>query len=58
MPSISSIDAVLNYEKTDYLFFCAKDDLSGYHAFAKGIKQHNHNAKKYQQALNKLKIYK
>ncbi len=58
IPSISSIDAVLNYEKTDYLFFCAKDDLSGYHAFAKGIKQHNRNAKKYQQALNKLKIYK
>ena len=58
IPSISSIDAVLNYDKSDYLFFCAKADLSGYHAFAKTIKQHNRNAKKYQEALNKLKIYK
>ncbi len=58
IPSVASIDAVLNYEKTDYLYFCAKDDLSGYHAFAKNITQHNRNAKKYQNALNQLKIYK
>jgi len=58
IPSISSIDAVLNRMETDYLFFCAKDDLSGYHAFATNIKEHNANARKYQQALNKLKIYK
>lgn len=58
IPSISSIDAVLNYDRTSYLFFCAKDDLSGYHAFAKTLKEHNRNAKKYQKALNKLKIYK
>lgn len=58
IPSIASIDAVLNYDKTHYLFFCAKDDLSGYHAFAKTNRQHQMNARKYQQALNKLKIFK
>ena len=58
VPSISSIDAVLNYNRTPYLYFCAKDDLSGYHSFAKTLKEHNRNAKKYQKALNELKIYK
>lgn len=57
IPSISSIDAVLNYEDHGYFYFCAKDDLSGYHVFAKTGRQHNKNAKKYQQALNDLKIY-
>ncbi|MCF6170787.1 MAG: endolytic transglycosylase MltG [Bacteroidales bacterium] len=58
IPSIASIDAVLNYEKSDYMFFCAKDDLSGYHVFAKTNKQHSRNAKKYRQALNRMRIYK
>lgn len=58
IPSISSIDAVLNYDHNSYLFFCAKDDLSGYHAFAKTNRQHNANAKKYQEALNKMGVYK
>lgn len=58
IPSVSSIDAVLNYMDHDYLFFCAKDDLSGYHVFAKTNSQHVRNAKKYQEALNKMKIYK
>lgn len=58
IPSVASIDAVLNYEKTDYLYFCAREDLSGYHAFAKNITMHNRNARKYQKALNELRIYK
>jgi len=58
IPSIASVDAVLNYQKNDYFFFCAKDDLSGYHTFAKTNAQHRKNAKKYQEALNKMKIYK
>lgn len=51
IPSISSIDAVLNAEEHDYLFFCAKDDLSGYHVFARSITQHNRNARKYRRAI-------
>lgn len=57
IPSIASIDAVLNYEQHDYLYFCAKDDLSGYHAFAKTNMQHNQNARRYQKALDDLRIY-
>jgi UPF0755 protein len=56
IPSITSIDAVLNYEKHDYLFFAAKDDLSGYHNFAKTYAQHIKNAHSYQKALDRRKI--
>ncbi len=58
MPSISAIDAVLNYKEHKYLYFCAKSDFSGYHTFATTLMQHNQNAKAYQAALNKMKIYK
>jgi UPF0755 protein len=58
IPSIAAIDAVLNAEKHNYFYFCAKDDLSGYHVFAKNITEHNKNAEKYRRALNKNKIYK
>ncbi len=58
IPSKSSIDAVLNYNKHKYLYFCAKADFSGYHAFARNLIEHNANAEKYRKALNKNKIYK
>lgn len=58
IPSISSIDAVLNNQNDGYLFFCAKDDMSGYHVFARTNTQHNRNARRYQKALDKMKIYK
>ncbi|MFH2144131.1 MAG: endolytic transglycosylase MltG [Bacteroidota bacterium] len=56
LPTTISINAVLNYYKSDYLFFCAKEDFSGYHNFAKTLNQHNINARNYQAALNKRKI--
>ena len=58
MADISSIDAVLNTELHAYFYFCAKEDFSGYHNFAKTLSQHNTNAIKFQRALNKRKIYK
>lgn len=58
IPSISSIEAVLDNEEHDYMYFCARDDLSGYHVFAKTNRQHNRNAEKYRNALNKLRIWK
>lgn len=58
IPSIASIDAVLNHSKHDYLFFCAKDDFSGFHSFAKTLQQHNRNAQAYQSALNQMKIFR
>jgi len=56
IPSISSIDAVLNYEKHNYKFFCAKDDFSGYHVFAVTNAQHEANARKYHKALRNAGI--
>jgi UPF0755 protein len=56
MPSIAAIDAVLNYDHHDYYYFCAKDDFSGKHAFAKTLAQHSQNARAYRQALNNRNI--
>ncbi|MFA6947060.1 MAG: endolytic transglycosylase MltG [Pedobacter sp.] len=58
MPSINAIDAVLNYEKHDYIYMCAKEDFSGYHNYASTLSQHLINAKKFQQALNERNIKK
>jgi UPF0755 protein len=58
MPSIKAIDAVLNYEKHNYIYMCAKEDFSGYHNFATNVTQHLINAKKFQQALNERNIKK
>ena len=53
MPDISSINAVLNYQKHNYLFMCASVTNFGYHEFASTLKKHNNNAVKYQRWLNK-----
>ncbi|MEQ8704571.1 MAG: endolytic transglycosylase MltG [Phaeodactylibacter sp.] len=53
MASISSIDAVLNAEDHDYLYFCAKGDGSGLHAFARTLSAHNQNAAIYRANLRK-----
>lgn len=58
MPSINAIDAVLNRQKNNYIYMCAKEDFSGYHNFAENVAQHDSNAKKYREALNKRNIYK
>lgn len=56
-PEISSIEAVLNAEKNNYLYMCASDKFNGYHNFARTLHQHNLNARKYQEALNKNHIW-
>jgi UPF0755 protein len=51
MPEIASIDAVLDYQKSDYLYMCAKEDFSGYHNFSSDYNEHMRNAARYQNAL-------
>ena len=56
MPSIDALDGVVDFENHDYLYFCAKDDLSGAHAFARPLAEHNRNAQAYARALNRRGI--
>lgn len=58
LPSISSIDAVLNYRSHNYMYFCAREDFSGFHNFAVTLNEHLLNAEKYQNALNQKGILK
>jgi UPF0755 protein len=53
LASPTAIDAVLNAPTNNYLYFCAKEDFSGYHNFAQTFAQHQVNARKYQQELNR-----
>jgi len=52
LPEISSLKAVLDYAKHNYLYFCAKDDFSGRHSFAASYNQHLVNARRFQRALD------
>jgi len=56
MPSVNAVNAVLNYQKNDYLYMCAKADFSGYHAFATNEADHLVNASKFHEALNERNI--
>lgn len=56
IPSVAGIDAVLNHEKHDYLYMCAKEDFSGRHNFARTYQEHLRNAAKYTKALNERGI--
>lgn len=58
IPSIQSIESVLNYARHDYIYMCAKEDFSGTHRFASTYAEHQQNAKKYWKALNDRKIFK
>jgi UPF0755 protein len=52
MPSVHSLNAVLNYAHHDYIFMCAKEDFSGYHNFTSSLRVHNENARRYQRQLS------
>jgi UPF0755 protein len=53
MPDVDAIDAVLNAEKHNYIYFCASVEKFGYHVFASSYDEHMKNAKKYADWLNK-----
>ena len=52
MPDVDAIDAVLNAEKHDYIYFCASVEKFGYHVFASTYEAHQVNAKKYSEWMN------
>lgn len=52
MADVNAIDAVLNPEQHDFLYFCASVERFGYHEFATTLEQHNVNAKRYAAWLN------
>ena len=58
MPDISSIDAVLNFEKHNFLFMVANPSNRGYHLFASDLKGHNRNKKAYIRWINSRGIYR
>ncbi|MBL7842860.1 MAG: endolytic transglycosylase MltG [Cyclobacteriaceae bacterium] len=53
MPEISTVEAVLNYKPSNFLYMCAKEDFSGYHNFTASYSEHLKNATRYQQALTR-----
>jgi len=52
MPDITALEAVLNPEKHNFIYFCASVDRFGYHEFASTLPEHNKNAKKYSDWIN------
>ncbi len=54
-PEIQSLEAVLNFEQHNYYYFCAREDFSGYHSFARTHAEHERNAARYHAALDSLR---
>ncbi|MEX1188638.1 MAG: endolytic transglycosylase MltG [Bacteroidia bacterium] len=52
MTGKQSMDAVLNYQSHNYLYFCARPDRSGYHSFSKSFSEHQRVARQYHRSLN------
>ena len=55
-PTKETIDAVLHSPTTNYLYFVAKPDFSGYSNFSENYEQHLRYAKEYQKALDSFMI--
>ena len=52
MPDITALEAVLNPEKNNFIYFCASIEHFGYHEFAATLAEHSVNAKKYSDWIN------
>lgn len=57
LPGIPSIDAVLNYERHEYFFFCADPANSGTHLFSRTFDEHINIARDYWKTLDKQGIH-
>lgn len=56
MPDMVVVEAVLNFEEHDYLYFCARPEMDGRHNFARTHREHERNAAAYHAALEHLNI--
>jgi UPF0755 protein len=57
-PAPKTIDLVLDAPKTDYIYFVAKADFSGYHHFSNNYAEHDRYAKEYQKKLDEFQAKK
>ena len=57
MPDARTIDAILNSQPNNYIYMCAREDMSGRHNFTASAQQHMLNARRYREALNKRGIH-
>ena len=57
-PEPAYLESVLNAEAHDYIFMCAREDFSGYHAFAETNREHERNARRYRRALDRQGVYR
>ncbi|HXA02111.1 MAG TPA: endolytic transglycosylase MltG [Cytophagaceae bacterium] len=57
LPPAQVVDAVLDYDDHDFIYFCAKEDSSGTHNFAASYEEHKINAENYRKYLNKKRIF-
>ena len=58
LPYTQAIDAVLNYKRHNYVFFCAKPALNGYSDYSETYEQHRKFAEAYQKEMNRRGINK
>ena len=53
VPPKACLEAVLNPDKNNYIYFCASPAFDGTHRFAAGYSEHLKNAREFQRALTK-----
>ena len=58
IPSKDALNAVLNPEEHDYIYFVANPELDGFHDFSVTYEEHKEKARSYRKQLNKKRIYK
>lgn len=51
LPNMTAVDAVLNPDGHDFIYFCADPDRPGYHSFTNDYEEHKKNAEKYRKWL-------
>ncbi len=56
LPNMTAVDAVLNPDGHDFIYFCADPDRPGYHNFTNDFAEHERNAEKYSKWLEEKGI--